>query len=47
MPDMHELMIMAGGYPFSIIPNLEQKIGADATAQNARIAIQTANQLVS
>lgn len=46
MPDMEGLTIMAGGYPFSIIPNLDQKVGADATALNARNAIQTANQLV-
>jgi len=47
MPDMDDLKIMAGGYPFSIIPDLQNRMGADATAPNARKAIETANQLVT
>ncbi|MEX0724283.1 MAG: cobalamin-dependent protein [Gracilimonas sp.] len=47
MPDMDHVKIMAGGYPFSIIPDLQSRIGADATAMNARLAIETANQLVN
>jgi len=38
--------IMAGGYPFSIIPDLQMKIGADATAVSAGQAVETANALV-
>ncbi len=44
--DLKDLKIMAGGYPFAIIPDLEKKIGADATAKSAGQAIETANALV-
>ncbi|REL29134.1 cobalamin-binding protein [Rhodohalobacter sp. SW132] len=40
------LKIMVGGYPFGVIPGLEQKIGADATARTAAQAVETANEMV-
>lgn len=44
--DLKHLKIMAGGYPFSIIPDLQKKIGADATAVSAGQAVEKANALV-
>ncbi len=46
-PDFGHLKIMAGGYPFSIVPGLAEIIGADATALNARLAISKANAMVN
>jgi MerR family transcriptional regulator, light-induced transcriptional regulator len=46
-PEFRDLRIMAGGYPFGIIPGLTEKVGADATALNARQAISKANEMVS
>ena len=46
-PEFRDLRIMAGGYPFGIIPGLTEKIGADATALNARQAILKANEMVN
>jgi len=44
--DLKHLKIMAGGYPFAIIPDLQMRIGADATAMSAAQAVETANTLV-
>lgn len=44
--EFKELKIIAGGYPFGIIPDLQQYIGADATAASAGEAIEIANKLV-
>ena len=46
-PDFRDLKIMTGGYPFGIIPDLTEKVGADATAVNARKAILEANALMN
>lgn len=46
-PDLKNLKIMTGGYPFRVIPGLTEKVGADATAINARQAIIKANEIVS
>jgi len=45
-PEFKNLKIMTGGYPFGIIPGLSEKLGADATAVNARMAISKANALM-
>ena len=45
--DFANLKIMVGGYPFLTNPNLWQKVAADAFAENADQAIQTANNLVN
>lgn len=41
-----ESKIMVGGYPFRIVPDLWEKIGADASADSAQEAIETANNLL-
>jgi MerR family transcriptional regulator, light-induced transcriptional regulator len=41
-----KIKIMAGGYPFRIVPNLWEKIGADASAGSAKKAIEIANKLL-
>lgn len=46
-PEFKDLKIMTGGYPFGVIPGLTEKVGADATAVNARLAIVKANEIVS
>ena len=46
-PDFRNLKIMAGGYPFGIVPDLTKKVGADATAVNARQAISKANAMMN
>jgi len=46
-PDFKDLKIMTGGYPFSIIPGLTEKLGADSTALNARQAILKANAMMN
>ncbi|MBD3196241.1 MAG: cobalamin-binding protein [Candidatus Lokiarchaeota archaeon] len=38
--------IMVGGYPFNIVPNLWEIIGADAFATDAQSAIKTASKLL-
>lgn len=45
--DLTNLKIMVGGYPFLTNPDLWEKIGADAFAQNANQAITRANELVN
>jgi len=47
MDEFSNLKIMAGGYPFGIVPELGKSIGADATAKNARQAVKTANSIMS
>ncbi len=46
-PDLQELKIMAGGYPFNVIPGLDSKIGADASATSAKQAIYIANKILA
>ena len=46
-PDFRNLKIMAGGYPFGIVPGLTEKVGADATALNAHLAISKANAMMN
>ncbi len=46
-PDFRDLKIMVGGYLFTAIPGLAEKVGADATALNARMAILKANTLMN
>lgn len=41
-----KIKIMVGGYPFSVVPDLWKKIGADASAGSAKDAIETANKLL-
>lgn len=45
-PNCSQVVIMVGGYPFQLDPDLWHKIGADATAADAQDAIATANRLV-
>lgn len=40
------IKIMVGGYPFSIVPDLWKKIGADASSNSAKEAIEIANKLI-
>ncbi|MDZ7682039.1 MAG: cobalamin-dependent protein [Fodinibius sp.] len=44
--DMNNLKILVGGYPFRLVPDLWQKIGADASAGSAKEAIKLANKLI-
>lgn len=46
-PDTARIPVIAGGYPFSLVPNLWKCIGADAGAASADEAVGKANQLVS
>jgi MerR family transcriptional regulator, light-induced transcriptional regulator len=41
------LKIIVGGYPFNVVPNLWQQIGADASARDAKESIETAVRLVT
>ncbi len=41
-----KIKIMVGGYPFSIVPDLWEKIGADSSAESAKEAIKIANKLL-
>jgi len=45
--EMNNLIILVGGYPFQIVPDLWQKIGADASAESAREAIKIINKLIT
>lgn len=42
----NSLKILVGGYPFSIIPDLYTKVGADGFALDAERAVTVANELV-
>lgn len=44
--DLEDLKIMVGGYPFKVVPDLWKKIEADASAESAYDAIETANKLL-
>lgn len=44
--ELKQVKIMVGGYPFSIVPDLWQTIGADATAKSAKEAVAIANNMV-
>jgi methanogenic corrinoid protein MtbC1 len=46
-PDLAELKIMVGGYPFLTTPELWKRVAADAFAQNADQALTRANELVN
>ncbi len=41
-----QFKVIVGGYPFNIVPDLWQKIGADGYAPNARIAVDFLNTVV-
>lgn len=43
-PDTHNVTVIIGGYPFNLIPDLWQKVGADAYAADAKAAVIMANQ---
>lgn len=45
--DFTDLKVMVGGYPFLTNPDLWQKVGADAFAQNADQAVSRANALAN
>lgn len=44
--EMNNVKILVGGYPFRIVPDLWQRIGADASARSAKEAIELANKLI-
>jgi len=46
-PATTNIKIMVGGYPFKIAPDLWKEIGADAFAQDALSAVETAEKLFS
>jgi len=46
VPEFNNLKIMAGGYPFNVVPGLSSKIGADASALTANEAVQMANKMM-
>lgn len=45
-PDLPDVKIMVGGYPFNLSPNLWREVGADGYAKDARSAVETARQLL-
>jgi len=45
--DFSKLKILVGGYPFRINSGLWEKVGADGFAENADLAVSTANKLVN
>jgi MerR family transcriptional regulator, light-induced transcriptional regulator len=46
-PETRHVKIIVGGYPFNLVPDLWQKIGADACAGNAEGAVAAANRLTA
>ncbi len=46
-PETKKTKIMVGGYTFGIVPDLWQRIGADAFARDAGEAVEVADRLVS
>lgn len=42
----HRVLILVGGYPFSVSPDLWQRIGADGSAPDALTAVAVAQQLL-
>lgn len=42
-----DLVVLVGGRPFLIDPELSQKVGADGTAADARLAVRVADELVA
>ncbi|MBC7889304.1 MAG: cobalamin B12-binding domain-containing protein [Ferruginibacter sp.] len=44
--EIASLKIIVGGYPFSLVPDLWSRIGADGAAGNAKQAIKLANQMI-
>lgn len=45
-PDCRNIVILVGGFPFLLVPDLWKQIGADGTCLNAQHAVQSANQLM-
>jgi len=45
--ELKNIKIIVGGYPFSMVPDLWSRIGADGSATTAKEAIQLANSLVA
>ena len=45
-PDTRNIIIIIGGYPFNIVPDLWQQIGANAYAKDAEEAVSLSNELV-
>lgn len=43
---LSNLKIIVGGHPFNHIPELWKRVGADGSAQNARQAVELANQMM-
>lgn len=43
----HAFRIIVGGYPFNLVSDLWQKVGADGYAPNAELAVPTAESLVA
>jgi methanogenic corrinoid protein MtbC1 len=43
---VQETLILVGGYPFLLSPQLWRQVGADGFAQDAREAVQVANRLI-
>jgi MerR family transcriptional regulator, light-induced transcriptional regulator len=46
-PATRQVKIIVGGYPFAIVPDLWQRIGADANAGSAEEAVRAGNRLTS
>lgn len=42
-----EVIILVGGYPFTLDPNLWQRLGADGSAPDAQTAVARANELLA
>ena len=45
-PDLKKTIILAGGYPFIVAPDLYKKIGADGTAKSAKESVEIARKLL-
>jgi len=46
VPELNNLLVLTGGRPFIMEPNLWKKIGADGFAINAQQAVENANKLL-
>jgi methanogenic corrinoid protein MtbC1 len=44
--DTSHVIVMVGGYPFNVAPELLERVRADAYAPDAQAAIEIANQLL-
>ena len=45
-PECREVIILVGGYPFNVAPDLWQQVGADGHAQDAATVVALAEQLM-